>query len=219
MSSRIRLSRKSRTQDIQKVKESLENYLEKYVIFYNNTNNFYLSKPNIKILCLFILSTIKLNDDYKQKLYQVILKNNDLDTEQIKIISKLLSNVIGEEKMYPIIYDKKIVSISNFILINNITILCSYNGNEKSPDIYFNVTKILSDMFDNNLDVIELFRKDYKLFENVFIEGQAILNYVNKIKLKYARNSSSNSSNSRALKYSRNSSSSSSSSRSSRSFR
>jgi hypothetical protein len=218
MSSRISLSRKSKVKDIQKVKESLENYLKKYVIFYNNTNNFYLSKPNIKILCLFILSTIKLNDDYKQKLYQVILKNNNLDTEQIKIIYKLLSNVIGANKMYPIIYDQKIVSISDFILINNITILCSYNGNEKSPDIYFNVTKILSDIFDNNCDIIEFFRKDYKLFENVFIEGQDILAYVNDMQYEPS-NKSSNSSNSRALKYSRNSSRSSGSSSSSRSFR
>jgi hypothetical protein len=215
MSSRIRLSRKSRTQDIQKVKESLEKYLEQYVIFYNNTNTFYLSKPNIKILCLFILSTIKLNDEYKKELYQVILKNNNLDSEQINIIFNLLGNIIGKEKMYPIMYDKKIVSISDFILINNITILCSYNGNEKSPDIYFNVTKILSDIFDNNCDIIDFFRKDYKLFENVFIEGQGILNYMNKMQYE-SSNKSSNSSNSRALKYSRNSSSSS---RSSRSFR
>jgi len=180
MSSRIRLSSKSRTQDIQKVKESLEKYLKKYVIVYNNTYNFYLSKPNIKLLCLFILSTIKLNDDYKQKLYEVILKNNNLDAEQIKIIFKLLSNLISADKMYPIIYDPKIVNIEDFILINNITILCGYNGYKKSPDIYFNVMKILSDIFDYNCDVQELFRKDYKLFENVFIEGQNILNYVNK---------------------------------------
>ena len=218
MSSRISLSRKSRTHNIQKVKESLENYLAKYVIFYNNTNNFYLSKPNIKILCLFILSTIKLNYDYKQKLYKIILKNNTLDTEQINIIFKFLSNIIGADKMYPIFYDQKIISISDFILINNITILCSYNGNEKSPDIYFNVTKILSDMFDNNCDIRELFRKDYKLFENVFMEGQDILKYVNKMQYEPS-NKSSNSSKSRALKYSRNSSRLSRSSRSSMSSR
>ena len=94
-----------------------------------------------------ILPLHKLNDDYKQKLYQVILKNNNLDTEQIKIIFKLLSNVISADKMYPIIYDPKIVNIEDFILINNITILCGYNGYEKSPDIYFNVMKRTNNKF------------------------------------------------------------------------
>jgi hypothetical protein len=193
----------------------LTSYLNIYRINNNNTYNFYLSKPNIKLLCLFILSTIKLNNSntntnataYKQHLYKILLDNTNIDISelQIKIMYRVLRNLIGSNNMLPILYDRKVINMKNFVASNYINILCGYNNNENNLDIYFNVKKIVNDIFDDNCNILEIFKNKY-ILENVFTEGSDVINYVNNVQYPEHRNSR-NSRNSSYSSYSSNSNS------------
>ena len=124
------------------------------------------------------MSTIKLDDNEKRMLYQVILKSGHMDNnEQLKMFFKILDGIID---IYPIIYDPKQMTMIDFISQNYINILCEYNNSEESYEVLFNVRKIVRDMFDRNCDVVNLFKNDTYLFENVFRSGNDILNYINK---------------------------------------
>ena len=211
-----RLSRKSIVRDTQVIRDLLGAYLEKFIIQNQGNSFLYLSKPNIKLLSLFILSTIKLDESEKRKLYQVLLKTSNIDNDHLKIFFSILDGIVD---LYPIIYDGRQLNMLDFISSNYINILCEYNGRENSPLILFNVRKILSDMFDNNSNIIDLFRGDTYLFENVFRSGNDKLKYVNKKKYhtdanvynrnnRYSRSSSRNSSrNSSRRSYTRKSNS------------
>ena len=185
-----RLSRKSSiVKDTQVIRDLLATYLKKFIIEDKSSFFLYLSKPNIKLLSLFILSTIKLDDSEKRMLYQVILKSGHMDdgNEQLKMFFKILNGVID---IYPIIYDRNQMTMLDFISVNYINILCEYNNSEESYEILFNVRKIVRDMFDRNCNVVNLFKNDTYLFENVFRSGNVILDYINK-KQHHSNNTSS----------------------------
>ena len=135
------------------------------------------------------MSTIKLDDSEKRMLYQVILKSGHMDdgNEQLKMFFKILNGVID---IYPIIYDRNQMTMLDFISVNYINILCEYNNSEESYEILFNVRKIVRDMFDRNCNVVNLFKNDTYLFENVFRSGNVILDYINK-KQHHSNNTSS----------------------------
>ena len=185
-----RLSRKSSiVKDTQVIRDLLATYLKKFIIEDKSSFFLYLSKPNIKLLSLFILSTIKLDDSEKRMLYQVILKSGHMDdgNEQLKMFFKILNGVID---IYPIIYDRNQMTMLDFISVNYINILCEYNNSEESYEILFNVRKIVRDMFDRNCNVVNLFKNDTYLFENVFRSGNDISDYINN-KQHHSNNTSS----------------------------
>jgi hypothetical protein len=66
----------------------------------------------------------------------------------------------------------------DFIANNYVSILCNYNRSN-SEEILFNVRKIVSEVFNDNCNVISKFRNDYTVLENVFIPGQDIINRIN----------------------------------------
>jgi len=159
-------------------KELLKIYLDKFVIIQEQQKQYflYLSKPNIKLISLFILSTMRLDESLKHILYQIIMKTSNIDNEQLKMFFEILSSIIN---IYPILYDYRNLSMLDFIYSNYINILCDYKGVESSPLILFNARKILGDMFDNNSNVIDLFRNDTRLFDNVFTSDDDMVKYVN----------------------------------------
>jgi len=156
----------------------LREYLEKYIP--EKQNPYYvLTKANIKLLVLFVLSTIKLNNNNKKILYNILLNNGDLEND-LESFHKIMDGI--GISMHPIVYDNSAVNMSNFVASNYISILCEYNGVKYSPEIIFNVKKIVGDIFDNNCNVVSPFRNnnDPYVLENVFVSGQKILNYINK---------------------------------------
>ena len=159
-------------------KELLKIYLDKFVIIQEQQRQYflYLSKPNIKLISLFILSTMRLDESLKHILYQIIMKTSNIDNEQLKMFFEILSSIID---IYPILYDYRNLSMLDFISSNYINILCDYKGVESSPLILFNARKILGDMFDSNCNIVNLFRNDTRLFDNVFTSGDDMVKYVN----------------------------------------
>jgi len=155
----------------------LREYLEKYI--HEKQNPYYvLTKANIKLLVLFVLSTIKLYDNRKGILYKILLNNGDLEND-LESFHKIMDGI--GISMYPIVYNnnsrQNMSDSSNYVFI-----LCGYKGVEYSPEILFNVNKIVGDIFDDNCNVVSPFRNDNKpyVLENVFVSGQKILDYINK---------------------------------------
>lgn len=180
--SSYRRSSKNRSSGVdnrQTIKNILDRYLRNYI---PNPQNpyFYLSKANIKLLALFILSTIKLDDNRKGILYKILLNNGDLEKNDLESFHKIMYGI--GISMHPIVYDNRAVNMSNFVASNYISILCENNGMENITEILFNVKKIVGDIFDDNCNVVSPFRNDNKpyVLENVFIRGQKILDYINK---------------------------------------
>ncbi len=83
-------------------KELLKIYLDKFVIIQEQQKQYflYLSKPNIKLISLFILSTMRLDESLKHILYQIIMKTSNIDNEQLKMFFEILSSIIN---IYPIL--------------------------------------------------------------------------------------------------------------------
>jgi len=165
----------------QTIRDILGRYLRNYVINPQNPN-IKLSKANIKMLILFVFSTIKLDNNSKNNLYKILLKDRALDNDDLAIFHSIMNSIgIG---MYPIVYDKSAQNMSNFVASNYVSILCEYNGMANSAEILFNVQKIVGDIFsnDNDSNIISAFRNDAYVLENVFVSGQKILDYINKQK-------------------------------------
>ena len=64
-----RLTRKPTIASTDLIRELLTDYLMNFMIInQNNQSNYYLNKANIKLICLFLLSAMELNDNEKKRI-------------------------------------------------------------------------------------------------------------------------------------------------------
>jgi hypothetical protein len=162
-----RLSKKKYRVNIVTARDQLHKYLERFEIKEKADGKpiYKLTKPNIKLLCLYILAVLNLDKNDIDKIINLIDVDN-YDEEKLRAFLEYLFNLLDGEKINIRYHDEEPLNIHQFIntksfAIKELCFLHSNNNTEKAYKIQTNLNLLISNLFtnDNNSRVNEIFKK------------------------------------------------------------
>ena len=162
---------------------TLANYLMLFSVLMDKKIYLWLSKPNILLIIMYILSHIPLLDTEKTKLYGLLAVKDNFSDSELKTFFDIVNS---KTRLYDINYDKNITNITAFARDNFANILCAYNkhsSKKEEQDICFiNLLIILTNIFDDNCNLKDEYKNNTKVLKNVFSKHKQVLQIIRKDK-------------------------------------
>ena len=159
----------------------LVNYINLFSVLMDKKIYLWLSKPNIILIIIYVLSHIPLLDKEKSKLYELLAVNDNFSDSEVKVFFEIVNS---KTRLYDIHYDKTITDITAFARDNYANMLCAYNkysSKKEDQDICFmNLLIILTNIFDDKCNLKDEYKTNTKVLKNIFSKHKQVLQIIRK---------------------------------------
>lgn len=160
---------------------TLVNYVNLFSVMMDKKIYLWLSKPNIILIIIYVLSHIPLLDKEKTKLYDLLAVKDNFSDSEVKTFFEIVNS---KTRLYDIHYDKNITNITKFARDNYANMLCAYNkysSKKTDQDICFiNLLIILTNIFDDNCNLKDEYITNTKVLKNIFSKHKKVLKIISK---------------------------------------
>jgi hypothetical protein len=174
---------------------TLIKYINLFSVMMDKKIYLWLSKPNILLIIIYVLSHIPLLDKEKSKFYELLAVNDNFSNSEVKDFFEIVNNKI---RLYDIHYDNTITNITTFAKDNYANMLCAYNkySNKKEEQYicFMNLLIILKNIFDDKCNLKDEYKTNTKVLKNIFSKHKQVLQIIYKLQADVSQTLRSNTS-------------------------